>query len=632
MTDVEKILNPSPVDPYLIWGEKTNFRDYGDIGLNAWVSVAIECKEGEDVGLLIQRLSGTNKPAWLKISALYSGNPASFGKLKFCTVQVQRKNLNLLQSEVKRFELGMAIDSDYKGIALESSTKSTAAKSSSQKLVIGIIDDFIGFAHSTLMDANGSRVRHVWSQSSKQPSSSYWKPTGISNSYGFELDYSVAKPSIADLSKAYPAQLPSHTHGSHIASVAAGKLAYRHMGLDASEHLDAASKAPIIAVHLPQSTLDDSSGGSMNVHVLDGIRYILAKAHFDDFIVINISYSTHAGAHDGTSILEAAMDELIDLYKGRLSIVLPVGNHYELLSHAKFELKTKGGMPKQSQQLTWQVLPDCCTPSFMEVWLSKEHAQHIEIKLTDPKGAASSFVRVGNAYIHSTNTGVTDWAIVFPEQPSSSTKGVMALFAISPTRIDGNSAEAAAHGTWTVSLKLTDKAAKLTSLSVGVDAWIERNDTIKSSHRHRGQSYFVDAEYQKNGQKPGQPLDTVKAYVKRVGARNTIASGKQTIVVGGYRFQNAMAAEYSASSPDLTAPCDESASILGIKGAGTSAISCTRMNGTSVATPIVTRYIANYLAQHGASTKAQLLTSLKARFLNAPLVAERDGVMQVMPA
>ncbi len=631
MTSAQKILNASPVDPYLIWGEKTNFRDYGDIGQNAWVSVAIECKEGENVDVLIQRLSGTNKTVWLKISALYSGNPIGFGKLKFCTAQVQRKNLNRLHMEVKRFELGMAIDSDFKGIALNSPKKTTVAESTSQKLVVGIIDDFIGFAHSTFMETARSRVRHVWSQSSKQPSSSYWKPTGISNSYGFELDFASVQSSTVNLNKAYHAQLPSHTHGSHIASVAAGKLAYRHMGLDASEHLDAASKAPVIAVHLPQSTLDDTSGGSMNVHVLDGIRYILAKAHLEDLVVINISYSTNAGAHDGTSILEAAMDELIGFYEGRLSIVLPVGNHYELRGHAKFNLKTTNKSQKLSQQLSWQVLPDCYTPSFMEIWLPKEQAQLVEIKLTDPKGETSSFVSVGNAYTHATKAGATDWAIIFPAQPASSSKGVMALLAISPTRIDGSSAGAAAHGTWTASLKLTSKAAKQHNLMIRVNAWIERNDTIKSSHRHRGQSYFMDAAYHKIGQKPGQPLDSANAYVKRVGARNTIASGKRTIVVGGYQFHRARAAAYSASSPDLTAPCDENSSLHGIKGAGTFGISSARMNGTSVAAPIVTRYIANHLAKHGASTKAQLIAELKTGYQNAPLVAERDGVKQVNP-
>lgn len=631
MTVAEKILNPSAVDSYLIWGEKTNFRDYGDIGQNDWVSVAIECKEAENVGLLIQRLSCTIQSAWLRISALYSVNPVVFGKLKFCTAQVQRKNLNRLHKEVKRFELGMAIDADYRAIASNCPIETTPAELINQKLVVGIVDDFIGFAHSTFMDANGSRVQHVWSQASKPPSTSLWKPTGVLNSYGFELDNTPVQPSSIDLSKAYPTQLPSTTHGSHIASVAAGKLAYRHMGLDASEHQDAASKAPVIAVHLPQSTLNDSSGGSMNVHVIDGIRYILTKAHFEDLVVINISYSTHAGAHDGTSILEAAMDELIDLYKGRLSIVLPVGNHYELQGHAQFDLNTRKQSQKISQQLAWQVLPDCCTPSFMEIWVSNEQSQKVEIQLTDPKGVASSFVSAGNVYTHDLHANETDWAIVFPAQPASSTKGVMALLAISPTRLDGSFAGLAAHGVWTVTVKLTSKAAKQQDLNITVNAWIERNDTIKSSNRHRGQSYFVDAEYQKIGQTPGQPMDAAKAYVKRVGARNTIASGKKTIVVGGYQFHTSMAAAYSASSPDLTAPSDESNSLHGIKGAGTYGIINTRMNGTSVATPIVARYIANHLAKHGASTKAQLLAGLKAAVPNAALVAERDGIKQVSP-
>ena len=42
----------------------------------------------------------------------------------------------------------------------------------------------------------------------------------------------------------------------------------------------------------------------------------------------------HGRRHDGKSILERAIDELIELLEGRLNVVLPAGNNYEARCHA----------------------------------------------------------------------------------------------------------------------------------------------------------------------------------------------------------------------------------------------------------------------------------------------------------
>lgn len=628
----------SPIDPYLIWAMATDFRDYGKVKENEWVSFIIECKDGETVRSFAKRLNESvsdNNPMWCKVADLYLTKSDLFHAVRICTVQVLRSNILQLQKEVKRFELGMPVNPNAADNNLEISINNLYEPVKNE-LVIGVIDDFVGFAHNNFADTSStagtvSRVARVWSQSLKSPSAKHWRKSKASNSYGFELDFSKIK-SINDLRQAYPATLPNMTHGSHVASVAAGNKTYKNPSNVADLHVDKSTSASIIAVHLPQSTLEDSSGGAMNAQLLDGIHYILANSSEDAKVVINASYSTHAGAHDGTSILEVAMDELISLSDEKLAIVLPVGNHYEARGHAKFDLSTNPDTKKYEQKMLWQVLPDCSSSSFMEIWLPKEQASMVEIELTDPTRNSIQQAGVGQNWVLGHDRKSPKCSIIFPELPGSSTKGVMALLVISPTRQDASNIGVAQHGLWTVTLRLSKTAEKIKDLTIPVDAWIERNDTIKRAHRQRGQSYFVDKAYEKYGQKPGQAKDNTASYIKRKGSRNTIAGGNKTIVVGGYQSQNMIAAAYSACTPDVAAISDENKSLRGVRGAGAYGLSVVRMNGTSVAAPMVARCIANFLSLKKSASKQELIAGLPS-LSNANrrgLNKERNGTKQVI--
>ena len=85
-------------------------------------------------------------------------------------------------------------------------------------------------------------------------------------------------------------------------------------------------------------------------------------------VVINLSYGYFAGPHDGTSAFEEAIELLIVLSTAlgvTLSVVLPAGNSYLLRTHAQVSFEKIG----QVVLLNWRVLPDCRTPSYLEIWL-----------------------------------------------------------------------------------------------------------------------------------------------------------------------------------------------------------------------------------------------------------------------
>ena len=106
----------------------------------------------------------------------------------------------------------------------------------------------------------------------------------------------------------------------------------RHPSWDLAD--DDASRCDIVAVQLDWNTVLDTSGGSMNVHIMDALMYILSRCDTQAKVAVNISWGTLAGPHDGSSVLEAAMDELIALARARCEIVVPAGNSYQSRTHA----------------------------------------------------------------------------------------------------------------------------------------------------------------------------------------------------------------------------------------------------------------------------------------------------------
>src|SRR5207237_8947118 len=98
-------------------------------------------------------------------------------------------------------------------------------------------------------------------------------------------------------------------HGTHVMDIACG--------LDPQ---DATATSPyLIGVQLPKWVTEETSGALLTPLVTAAIDYILNRA---DLIaadentgpipaVINLSYGTIAGPHDGTGALEAAIDQRI---------------------------------------------------------------------------------------------------------------------------------------------------------------------------------------------------------------------------------------------------------------------------------------------------------------------------------
>jgi hypothetical protein len=151
-------------------------------------------------------------------------------------------------------------------------------------------------------------------------------------------------------------------------------------------------------------------------------------------------------------------------------------------------------------------------------------------------------------------------------------------------------------------------------------AWIQRGDTAPGHPLRGRQSYFDDPEYPRFdawGRLLADDPNPNPSIVHRRGTISAVATGSQPIVVAGFRGSDrCLSPHISAGSllapadrglpsrhgPDASLPVDATPAHRGLPGAGTRSGSCVVMHGSSVAAPLATAQVAEWLAAGGPHT------------------------------
>ena len=632
----------SGADPYLAWAEADRFAGYrlgeGAAAKPQWLPIAIELHQ--DYG--VQDLLLASDVKWLQVSKAY----LQVHGLRFCTARAAKGFFKALRKRpalsaiIRRFELGLPVEEHtgpLKDPATPQSTPDTGLPALDGK-VLGIIDGGLALANAAFLRTDGlPRIRYFWRQDEfdgphgpgmgrslrarLDPVRS--GPTPSVMGYGHELtakairdamdrftiNGAVDEDDLYDYLQFWDLKHPV-SHGTHVASLASGPwLATARMSSaghtpDMTPADDAASQAPLIAVQLDWSNVVDTSGGAMNVSILDALIYILNRTAPSAQVVVNISWGTLAGPHDGTSVLEAAIEQLIAL-RGpeHLQVFVPAGNGYQDRTHANKTLA-----PGESVELSWHVQPDDRTQSFLELWLGdpdlpEKALQDVRIEVTLPGGRALEALTTGNAGCWPSSQS-PQLALVFPHRTALGRYGSCALLALCPTASHNPADRLAPAGTWRV--KISNDGVH----PVVLDAYIERDDVALGTHTGARQSYFDGKCYDTSGSiesfvdDPDNPT-----AIRRSGTFNSIGTGQATLSVGGVRFASSAfdpAARYSprlpdpdatrlpqryrvAKVPDALAVSDESTALWGVLGAGSRSGSAVRLFGTSCASPQLAR-------------------------------------------
>lgn len=684
------------IDPYLIWADLTKLAGFDPkhTDCDRW-PILVQMADSKDRRLPSGDAAALCKPAaechpalgMLSIPGVYTRIDAAglvHRRSEYLTASIAPHCIpELLKCPelVQRFQLGIPripqVDASIRKDVIPTDAPGF-------RIVVGVIDDGFGFAHSMFRDSIGTpRTCFLWDQDNhpRNPRREPWRRVSDEFGYGAELHHddidkalksAEAEPSDSSALSAlrfyesidYVPRQPTpdernsrrfkptpgattaplgtmleSSHGNSVAALAAGSRLTLPAVHDAQgqwpadqQDFDTSDAWPLVLVQLPTRTSLDSSGGSLGVHILDGLRYIIRRAqaisapkHRPELgkrqlfeapenmerlkpefplnkIVVNISYGAVAGPHDGTSLLEQAIADLVGKTTKvgfgfntgyDLRVILAAGNAHGAKTSCRLEL-FEGGPRKQ---LTWTVGPDNLLESYLEIWfpdcditgapLHETWLTTLQISISPPAGLPACLLTLGEgAYLSDGEAGPPLAAALFARRVVQGMRGTMLLLSTLRTRRPlpaqetggSESPPVAPHGRWQIELLWGKGVAASTQRAVAVHAWAERNDQLWGHGRQQQSTVESDdpvpskteyspsvREFCRRGEM-NRYTDAVprpyQAELSGSSLSHVPAAGPdfrgtdKASIVGGSRLSDAEMARYSAAGTTRSAPAD----------------------------------------------------------------------------
>lgn len=263
-----------------------------------------------------------------EIIVKYSGNINEIGRTigattetlseNFAILTVKYEQLSLLDqySEIEAVEipkiLTLNIEESLERSCVQPVREEERYDLSGEGVLISIIDSGIEYTHPDFQNEDGtSRILYMWDQTAQGA-----PPQGFRS--GVEYDNSQINSALASSN---PQEIVTETdfigHGTAVAGVAAGNG--RASG---GKTTGIAPKASLIVVKLGEKI---SPSFARSTEIMRGIKYSIDKARELKMpLVINISYGTNDGPHNGKSLFEVYINDMAE--KWRTSIVVASGN------------------------------------------------------------------------------------------------------------------------------------------------------------------------------------------------------------------------------------------------------------------------------------------------------------------
>lgn len=264
-------------------------------------------------------------------------------------------------------------------------------------VIVGVVDASIDFTHPCFRNADGSsRILFLWDQS---PLVSAQGTPPAPFGYGIEYDKAAID---AALSQIFPFQTIEHkdtdSHGTHVTSIAAGNGSVADRCRLAGTFVGVAPEADLIFV-----AFDNSQQAEVgeSARLTEALQYIFDKAaSLNKPAVINMSIGNFIGPHDGTSLVEKFIDNLLTT-PGRATVNAG-GNAANDKLHAYGAITSFNGY---SAEVQFQVEFRHKLTLTIDLWYKGE--DRFDVSVTPPGNQTSPVVTAGDPILafHSLENG-----------------------------------------------------------------------------------------------------------------------------------------------------------------------------------------------------------------------------------
>jgi subtilisin family serine protease len=256
--------------------------------------------------------------------------------------------------------------------------------------IVAALDFGLDFAHPNFLNPDGTtRLLAFWDQGAA------YDPAHP-NRFGYGRQYTPAEINAA-LRAADPYRALGYSpqqsdtgkgsHGAHTLDIAAGN------GRAAGSRPGAACEAGLMFVHLSTQRLGASENLGDSVRLLEALDWVDETARGRPWAV-NLSVGSTAGSHDGTSLVEQGMHELLRGGDGRA--ISQSGGNYRAADLAVHGHLDDG----EHRDLSWIIDPADTTPNELDAWYSGKDRFIVGVR--PPHGAEFLRVRLGEvaAIVH----------------------------------------------------------------------------------------------------------------------------------------------------------------------------------------------------------------------------------------
>lgn len=506
-------------------------------------------------------------------------------------------------------------------------------------VIMAVIDDGIGIANERFqLHGNKTRAWYFWDMNTPPPvvAPPRRRPSfgrdhtkaeldALLQSFAQDEDRFYRSDAMGMIDTKRIARQPimyRRSHGTHVLDIAAG------YDIAQPEQYAEARCRPIIAVQLPSFAIAERS----DVFMAPLLRKALIEIHYQARLlsraiakargenpdrarllplVLNFSFGTTAGPHDGTGPMEEVIREFLGTYRSEAGkveceAVIPIGNSYLWRGAAKPKVdETK------SIEIPWRVQPDDKTASYMHIWLPATNTprQRIRVAAIPPTNCQpkQTFSEVGKRLSWVVENQILAAIYhVFDDNDDRALREHVVI-ALRPTEVELLGEPVSPHGLWTIRIETP-------GLEPGeeLDVRVRRDDSLFGQRPTGRQSYLDHPDYviyeDSNGRLRVSPTQE-NSPVTRQGTFNAYGTTLEPLVVGGYRWSDGPSAVYSGAGPtikrnglqqlpdgpDLSAVSEVSPAFRGVLASGPLTGQFHSQSGTSVAAPAIARELARQI-------------------------------------
>ncbi len=246
--------------------------------------------------------------------------------------------------------------------------------------VIGVIDWGCDFAHPDFVTEDGkSRLIALWDQRAAENDGNRYGYGRIHRGEALTAALAAADPYATVGYHPGISDTGIGAHGTHVMSIAAGN------GRGGGP-TGIAPEASLAFVHLGTPGWEKAGPLGDSANLLEAIHFIVALAGKRP-LVFNLSMGRHGGSHDGTQLVERALDWLVRARRAT-AVVQSGGNYFSRPVHSCGRLRSG-----EEIELPFKVNPGDDTPNELEIWYPGSDV--FGLQLVAPNGRDVTDVALG---------------------------------------------------------------------------------------------------------------------------------------------------------------------------------------------------------------------------------------------